>query len=196
MVLTRFTLFSIVFWLVNIGLASSIAWAQADSEPAPDTIVLSDTLDYDDNKRESIFIGNVIMTRGDMTLHADQLVLHEDDDGFQFGTATMTTRPLVYIRQEKPETFEIIEAQGKRGEYDGKKEEVTVIGQAIVTRFICGKATDTIRGERVVYKQQTNTYHAYSGPDSAAPKGRVRSLVQPRSKAAAAAQDCSQAAGQ
>src|SRR5699024_7006671 len=165
-----------------------------ENEPDPDTIVLSDTLDYDDNERESIFTGNVIMTRGDMTLHADKLVLVEDEDGYQYGTATVSTRPPVHIRQENPEEFEVIEAQGKRGEYDGKTEELTVIGQAVVTRFICGKPTDTIRGERVVYKQQTNTYHAYSGPESAAPKGRVRSLVQPRSKSDAAMEDCRQAA--
>lgn len=188
------TLFFIAVVLLGITLAAADVQAQQDQPDEPDTIVLSDTLDYDDNKRESIFTGNVIMTRGDMTLQADKLVLVEDDEGYQFGTATVSTRPLVHIRQENPDDFEVIEAKGKRGEYDGKKEELIVIGQAVVTRFICGKPSDTIRGERVVYKQQTNTYHAYSGPDSAAPKGRVRSLVQPRAKSDAAARECQQTA--
>ena len=193
MTLPRLSTLLFISLLLGIVLPAGMSGAQ-ENEPDPDTIVLSDTLDYDDNERESIFTGNVIMTRGDMTLHADKLVLVEDEDGYQYGTATVSTRPLVHIRQENPEEFEVIEAQGKRGEYDGKTEELTVIGQAVVTRFICGKPTDTIRGERVVYKQQTNTYHAYSGPESAAPKGRVRSLVQPRSKSDAAMEDCRQAA--
>ncbi|HLR12241.1 MAG TPA: lipopolysaccharide transport periplasmic protein LptA [Burkholderiaceae bacterium] len=193
MTLPRLSTLLFISLLLGIVLPAGMSGAQ-ENEPDPDTIVLSDTLDYDDNERESVFTGNVIMTRGDMTLHADKLVLVEDEDGYQYGTATVSTRPLVHIRQENPEEFEVIEAQGKRGEYDGKTEELTVIGQAVVTRFICGKPTDTIRGERVVYKQQTNTYHAYSGPESAAPKGRVRSLVQPRSKSDAAMEDCRQAA--
>lgn len=165
-----------------------------DAPPAeePDTLVLSDTLTYDDVKRESIFSGNVIMTRGAMTLHSDKLVMHEDDAGFQYGTATVTGDKLVYIKQENPEKFEVIEARGLRGEYDGKTEEVKVIGRAVVTRFVCGKPFDTIKGERVVYNQKTDTYHAYSGPQSAAPGGRVRSLAQPRAKSDAAAAECRQ----
>lgn len=162
----------------------------------PDTLVLSDTLTYNDAKRESIFTGNVIMTRGPMTLHSDKLVMHEDAEGFQYGTATVNEGNLVYIRQENPAKFEVIEARGLRGEYNGKTEHVEVIGQAIVTRFVCGKPFDTIKGEKVVFNQKTDTYHAYSGPKSAAPGGRVRSLAQPRAKSDAAAAACQQQANQ
>lgn len=167
-----------------------------DTEPAeePDTLVLSDTLTYDDTKRESIFTGNVIMTRGAMTLHSDKLVMHEDAEGYQYGTATVNEGNLVYIRQEDPAKFEVIEARGLRGEYNGKTEQVEVIGQAIVTRFVCGKPFDTIKGEKVMFNQKTDTYHAYSGPKSAAPGGRVRSLAQPRAKSDAAAAACQQQA--
>lgn len=174
---------------VGAALASALAIAQTPP-PEPDTLVLSDTLSYDDTKRESIFTGNVIMTRGEMTLHSDKLVMSEDDQGFQYGTATVEGDKLVYIRQENPEKFEVVEARGLRGEYDGKTEEVKVIGKAIVTRFVCGKPFDTIKGERVVYNQKSDTYHAYSGPQSAAPGGRVRSLAQPRAKSDAAAAEC------
>lgn len=172
--------------------------APAQEAPAeePDTLVLSDTLTYDDTKRESIFTGNVIMTRGPMTLHSDKLVMREDEEGFQHGTATVSEGELVYIRQEDVTKFEVIEAQGLRGEYNGKTEEVQVIGQAVVTRFVCGKPFDTIKGEKVVYNQSTDTYHAYSGPQSSAAGGRVRSLAQPRAKSDAAAAECQQKSGQ
>lgn len=177
-------------------LVLSLRPASAQDAPEPDTLVLSDTLSYDDVARESTFTGNVIMTRGEMTLHSDKLVMHEDENGFQYGTATVDQSKLVYIRQENPEKFEVIEARGLRGEYNGKTDEVKVIGQAIVTRFVCGKPFDTIKGERVVYNQKTDTYHAYSGPQSSAPGGRVRSLAQPRAKSDAAAAECRSAPSQ
>lgn len=160
----------------------------------PDTIILSDTLNYDDVKKESVFTGNVIMTRGLMTLTADTLAMHEDAEGFQYGTATVGPNKLVFVRQENPEKFEVVEARGLRAEYDGKTDIFEMIGQAIVTKFICGKPFDTISGERVKYNQTTNIYEAYGGPNSAAKGGRVRSVAQPRAKADAAAAECQQKA--
>jgi lipopolysaccharide export system protein LptA len=163
----------------------------ADAAPAePDTLILSDTLNYDDVKKESVFTGNVIMTRGLMTLKSDKLVMSEDAEGFQYGTATVNPGKLVHIRQENPEKFEVIEAEGVRGEYDGKKEELVMIGKAVLTRYVCGKPFDNVKGQRVVYKQKTETYEAYGGPDSAAAGGRVRSLASPRAKVDAAAAEC------
>src|SRR5690625_2363376 len=94
--------------------------AAQNPQDDPDTVVLSDTLVYDDQKKESIFTGNVVMTSGDMTLHSDKLVISEDDNGFQYGVATVDKTDLVFIRQENTEKFEVIEARGLRGEYDGK----------------------------------------------------------------------------
>jgi lipopolysaccharide export system protein LptA len=181
-------------WLFALAIAcmASLAHAQPGGKPAeePDTLILSDTLNYDDIKKESVFTGNVIMTRGLMTLHSDKLIMREDAEGFQYGTATVGAGKLVHIRQENPEKFEVIEAQGLRSEYDGKKEELEMIGQAVITRYVCGKPFDNVKGERVIYKQKTDTYEAYGGPNSAANNGRVRSLAQPRAKADAAAAEC------
>jgi lipopolysaccharide export system protein LptA len=198
-------------WLIATAVACTVAPVHAQSDAAatsgggqstaapadsaapaadPDTLILSDTLNYDDIKKESVFTGNVIMTRGLMTLRSDKLVMSEDAEGFQYGTATVTPGKLVHIRQENPEKFEVIEAEGVRGEYDGKKEELVMIGKAVLTRYVCGKPFDNVKGERVVYKQKTETYEAYGGPDSAAAGGRVRSLASPRAKADAAAAEC------
>src|SRR5690606_19179704 len=125
-----------------------------------------------------------------MTLRADNLVVSEDPEGFQHGTATVGSGKLVYVRQEDRAKFEVLEAQGLRGEYNGKTEEVEMIGQAVVTRFVCGKQFDRISGERVKFNQKTNTYQAFSGPNSSAAGGRVRSVASPRAKADAAAAQC------
>jgi lipopolysaccharide export system protein LptA len=173
-----------------VGMQAHAQNSKAKSEPEPDTLILSDTLNYDDVKKESVFTGNVVMTRGQMTLHADKLVMHEEADGSQYGTATVAPGKLVNVRQENPAEFEVIEAVGVRGEYNGKKDEIEMIGQAVVTRFVCGKQLDQIKGERVIYRQSNNTYQAFGGPNSAGPNGRVRSLAQPRAKADAALAEC------
>ncbi|TAN28220.1 MAG: lipopolysaccharide transport periplasmic protein LptA [Castellaniella sp.] len=163
------------------------AWAAepakaAAKAPEPDTVVLSDTLHYDDVSKTSTFTGNVVLTRGAMTLRADQLVTHEDAQGNQSGTATAGKGGLVNIRQENPEKFETLIGTGNRADYDGKTGDVTLIGQATVTRMICGQAFDNVRGARIVYHQKAGTYEAFGGKDSAAAGGRVRSLAQPQSR--------------
>jgi len=175
-----------------LNLATDAALAQRAAE-APDMLVLSDTLMYDDVKKVSVFTGNVLLTRGAMTLRAHVLRLREDAQGNQFGTATAVKGGQVIVRQENQETFEVIEAKGARAEYNSRTEEIEMIGQAVVTRLICGKPFDTISGARVIYRQKTDTYEAHGGADSAGPGGRVRSLAQPRAKINAAIEACRQA---
>lgn len=181
--------------LVFIG---ALNCAMAQNKPAPvtapaeqpSTQILSDTLHYDDIKRESTFTGNVVMTRGLMTMNADTLILNEESDGSQFGTGTVKPGKRVFIRQERPENFEVLEGVGERVEYNGRDEIFDLIGQAIVTRYICGQQFDTVSGEKVRYSQKTDTYEAFSGPNSANSGGRVRSVAQPRARTDAAVAAC------
>lgn len=172
--------------------AKPAAGASKAATPAeePSTLILSDTLHYDDVKKQSVFTGNVNMTRGLMTLTSDTLEMHEDAQGGQYGTATANKGKVVTIRQERPETFELIEGKGLRAEYDGTKSTFDLIGQAVVVRYVCGKPFDTIRGERVRYNEKTGTYEAQGGPNSAAAGGRVRSVAEPRAKSDAAVAEC------
>ena len=172
--------------------AASSSQSKAGASPAeqPNTQVTSDSMQYDDSKHESVFTGNVVATRGQLNIYADQLNVNEDKDGFQYGTATANKGKVVTITEDRPETYEHIEGKGLRGEYDGKKQQFDLIGHAVVIRYICGKPFDTIRGERVRYYQKTDIYEAQGGAGSAGPDGRVRSLAQPRSKTQAAMDAC------
>ncbi|MGH8819129.1 MAG: lipopolysaccharide transport periplasmic protein LptA, partial [Achromobacter pestifer] len=147
--------------------AKPAAGASKAATPAeePSTLILSDTLHYDDVKKQSVFTGNVNMTRGLMTLTSDTLEMHEDAQGGQYGTATANKGKVVTIRQERPDTFELIEGKGLRAEYDGTKSTFDLIGQAVVIRYVCGKPFDTIRGDRVRYNEKTGTYEAQGGPN-------------------------------
>lgn len=185
---------------MTLALTQPVAgWAQSlllaannDGQEEPATQILSNELTYDENTKTSIFIGEVIMTRGLLKLLSDELRLKEDAEGYQYGTATMDEGKRVYIRQDRPENFEVLEGIGERAEYDGKAETFDLIGKARLTRYICGKPFDSVSGERVRYFQKTDRYQAFSGPNSDNPDGRVRSIAQPRAKIDAAIEACRQ----
>jgi lipopolysaccharide export system protein LptA len=184
--------------LIVLGLLS-LSWSAHAQTPAkkppapveePSTTILSDTLRYDDTKRESTFTGKVVMTRGLLTLSSDALSMREDSEGHQYGVATADTGKRVFIRQVRPENFEVLEGVGLKANYDGKNETFDLIGQAVVTRYICGKHFDTVSGQQVRYNQKTDVYQAFSGPDSFNPDGRVRSVAQPKARTEAAIAAC------
>jgi|SRR5690606_27108480 len=176
-----------------LALATQAAAAQQTPAPAhdePDTVVLSDTLHYDDLKKVSTFTGNVVLTRGQMTLRSDTLVTREDAQGNQFGTATANPGRHVTIRQENPEQFETIVATGLQADYAGTAGDITLTGQATVTRYICGQPFDKVQGARIIYHDKSGTYEAFGGQHSAAAGGRVRSLAQPQSRIDQAIAQC------
>lgn len=170
-------------------LFSTVVLAQSAE---PDTVILSDTLDYDDVKRQSIFNGNVILTRGNLNLHADKVQVNEEANGTQHAIATVQGNGRVRARQESPEKYEIIKGEGLRAEYNSATEELTLIGQATLTRSICGKVIDSIYGERVVYNKKSDTYQAVGGAQSADNQKRVRSVARPRTQIERAIAECKQ----
>lgn len=176
--------------LLALGVSSLSLPAHAQSEPEPDTSILSDSLNYDDVAKKSTFTGNVILTRGNLTLLSDELTVTQDEAGNQHGLATMKQNPRVRIRQEDPSNYELVTAEGLQAKYSGQDDAIELIGQAIVNRYICGELLDTMQGERIIYHQKTSTYQAFGGAQSPIRDGRVRSVSRPRSKADAAIATC------
>lgn len=176
-------------------LASAGAHAQgAKQEDAP-TLIDSDTLEYDDAKQTSVFTGNVVLTRGALTLRADRLELRQAADGAQYATATAQGKEQVFVRQTQPDSVEVVEGTGDRVEYDSSKEEIQLVGHAVIQRLACGKVLDEIRGERVRYNQQTDVYSASGGPQAGTSNRRVRTMIQSRDKSNSIVASCAPAAG-
>ncbi len=161
------------------------------AQPAePDTVILSDSLDYDDLARQSVFQGNVIVTRGNLNLHADHVQVNEQENGSQQVVATVSKSPRVLVRQETPEKHELVKGQSLKAENNSSSEQLVLTGQAILTRYICGKVIDTIQGDRVIYNKKTDTYQALGGPESADSQKRVRSVARPRAQIDRAIAEC------
>lgn len=171
------------------SLGSTTAWAQAAD---PDTVILSDSLEYDDINRLSTFVGNVILTRGNLNLRADKIVVNETADGGQHAIATVANSPKVLVRQESPEKFEIIKGESRQAEYNSATEQLTLVGKAVITRYVCGQSIDSISGDRVIYNKKTDMYQAVSQATPGSGQNRVRSVARPRAHIDRAIAECQQ----
>lgn len=181
--------------LLSIFLLSLPIFANAQtqantSDRDSETVVLSDTLSYDDVTKTSIFKGNVILTRGSMRLTADKLQAREDSKGFQYGEATAQENKKVTLLEERLQNYETIYAEGNTANYNSETGIIRLVGQSLLVHRICGKVMNTLRGNVITYNSKHNTYYAEGS--SSTSQGRVRSVVQARSKSKQAVAECRQ----
>lgn len=164
--------------------------APASVPPDVPTLIDSDTLEYDDPRQISVFSGNVVLTRGDLSMRAHRLELRQNAEGDQFAIATAGPGGQVYVRQGKPDSVEIVEGHADRAEYDSRVESLEFIGHAVVSRVACGKKLDEIRGERIRYNQSNDVYTATGGPQAGTANQRVRTMIQSRETSRQAIASC------
>jgi lipopolysaccharide export system protein LptA len=137
----------------------------------------ADRVTIDDAKKVSVFEGNVVLTQGTMMLRADRMTVREDPQGFQYGVATGN---LAYFRQKRDGVDEYVEGWAERIEYDGKAERIQMFNRAHMKR-----ANDEVRGNYISYDQPTEFFRVVGAQDNTAgahTAGRVRAVIQPKSK--------------
>ncbi|NYE24370.1 lipopolysaccharide transport periplasmic protein LptA [Pigmentiphaga litoralis] len=181
---TRFAAQALIA-IASVTLTAGAALAAKTDNQQP-TLVDADSLRYDDLKQTSVFTGNVVLTKGSLTLRADRLELREDPEGFQHGVATATGSKLVFVRQRREGTDEYIEGEAERAEFDGRNDKIHFISRAVVKRLACEQVVDEVRGQQITYDQRAETYSANGGPRAATPNQRVRTVIQPRESGGAA----------
>lgn len=170
---------------VPLALVLAVAFACAPSlaeraDRYKPTQVEADRMQYDDLKQVTVFTGSVVMTKGTMVLRGDQVVLVQDPEGYQHGTAT---GKLASFRQKRDGVDEWVEGYGEKIEYDGKSETVRLTGKARVRRLEGTRVVDEIDGAVIVYDSRTEQFSVEGGTASgptAAGGGRVRIVIQPR----------------
>lgn len=163
--------------ILAITLLAAPAFAERGDREKPINLE-ADTVTVDDLAQTSVYEGNVVLTQGTILLRAVKLVVKQDAEGFQHGTAYGSPAS---FRQKRDGVDEYVEGYGLRIEYDGKKDFVEFFEQARVKRN-----SDEVRGSYISYDSTTELMKVLGGGKEAAsaanPQGRVRAVIQPKPK--------------
>lgn len=148
--------------------------------------VEADRMQYDDLKQINVFTGNVVLTKGTILLRADRLVIRQDAEGYQYGTATGN---LAFFRQKRDGVDQYVEGQARQIDYDGKLETFRLQQQATMRRTEHDRVVDEVHGSDILYESRNEFFTVEGGAAAASPgnpAGRVRVVIQPRETGAAA----------
>lgn len=140
----------------------------------------ADTVKVDDSKQISTYSGNVILTQGTLEIHADKLIVREDQGGFQHSTSL--GNPTTF-KQKMEGKNEYMQGSAQRIEYDGRMDKVQLFTKAWVKR-----GEDIVHGDYIMYDANAEYAEVIGGGSQAAtsgtPSGRVRAIIQPKNKKA------------
>ena len=164
-------------FLVALMLGTSCLGAQAERADQDKPVnIEADRVEIDDQKKEAVFEGNVVLTQGTLMLKAERIIVSQDETGFQSGIAY--GKP-AYFRQKREGFEDYIEGEAERLEYKGKEEKVELFIRAKLTR-----GGDEVRGNYISYSALTEFFEVMGAePGSSASgsaSGRVRAIIQPR----------------
>lgn len=158
----------------------------------------SDALRHDELQQTSIFTGHVVMTKGTIVLRGAQLQVRQDPQGYQHGVVTAEAGKRAFFRQKRdtlpgnPEEY--VEGEAEVIEYDGRKDDVRLLGRGQLRRYSGGKLSDDISGSVITYNNITDVFTVDGSarsqtPGSSAPAGagtgRVRAILAPKAAPAA-----------
>jgi len=141
----------------------------------------ADTGDVNYQTKVGTLQGNVILTQGTLTIHADKIIFHQNPDNSV--SATAYGNPITF-REKRDNVDEYYEGVAQRAEYDGQKRFLELFGRALLRQ-----GTDEIRSNYISYNANTEFFKAEGRADSRPaeagepPLGaRVRGVFQPQSK--------------
>lgn len=186
--------------LIGFVLVAAVGVPLAHAEKADKSKPLNIEADngrYDDAKQMGTFTGNVVVTKGTMSMRAAKIEVRQTPDGAQFGVATADADKRAIFRQKREGLDEYIEGEGERIEYDGKADTIRFINRAVIRRFRGSTLADETAGSVIVYDNTAEVFSVVGGAAAATPtnpSGRVRAVLTPR-EVPAAADAASQPAG-
>ncbi|HEV7578417.1 MAG TPA: lipopolysaccharide transport periplasmic protein LptA [Caldimonas sp.] len=137
-----------------------------------------------------VFNGNVVVTKGTMTIRANRIEVRESPDGYHTAVAFGTPGQHATFRQKRDAPDEYIAGDAERLEYDGKSDVIRFVNNASVKRLRGSETSDEISGNLVTYDAGTEVFNVTGGAPATAsnPSGRVRAVLTPKEGSAAAAE--------
>ena len=167
-------------FLAFLTSAFSAKAEKADREKP--TNVEANRMTSDEARRISIFEGNVLLTKGTITVRAERIVVRQDADGFQYASASGAP---ARFRQKGDavggQEGVWIDGEALRVEIDERNERIELHDNARITRD-----QDEVRGSYILYDQRSEFFSVSSakGAPASAPGERVRAVIQPKKPAA------------
>ena len=163
-----------------ILVLSAVSASAEKADKDKPTHIEANRMSSDDTKRMSIFEGSVVLTKGTVVVRADRIVVHQDAEGFQIATAT--GKPVRFRQKGDPKGDKDgvwTEGEALRIEIDDRNERIELFERARVTRD-----QDVVNGEYIFLDQRTEFFSvsAAKGAAPTAPAGRVKAVIQPKSK--------------
>ncbi len=154
---------------------SNTVFAEAADRDKPIDLE-ADNVKVDDAKQISTYSGNVILTQGTLIIHADKLIIHEDNAGFQHSTSL--GNPTTF-KQKLEGKSEYMEGSAQRIEYDGRMDKVKLYTKAWAKR-----GEDIVYGDYISYDANTEYAEVIGGTktNDGSSSGRVRAVIQPKNK--------------
>ena len=163
--------------LACCALAAAAGHAERADRDKPVNLE-ADQVTVDDNKQTATFVGKVVLTQGTLVIRGDRMVVQQDADGFKYGVAYGN---LASFRQKREGYDEYIDGYAERIEYDSKAEKLQMFNRAYLK-----KANDDVRGNYISYEVASEFFRVVGGGKQAAtpanPEGRVRAVIQPKSR--------------
>jgi lipopolysaccharide export system protein LptA len=161
-------------FFISLITSPILAFAEAADREKPIDLE-ADSVQVDDAKQISTYIGNVILTQGTLVIHADKLIVREDKEGFQHSTSL--GNPTTF-KQKREGKNEYMEGSAQRIEYDGRMDKVKLFTKAWVKR-----GEDIVHGDYIMYDAVAEYAEVIGGTKSATnTTGRVRAIIQPKNK--------------
>jgi lipopolysaccharide export system protein LptA len=159
--------------LAALVLVSGPAFGEKADKDKP-TQIEANRMSSDDARRMTLFEGNVVLTKGTITVRADRIVVRQDAEGFQLTTAT--GGPVRFRQRQDPKEGKEgawMDGEALRVEIDDRNEKVELFERARVNRD-----GDEVMGNYIFVDQRSEFFSANAG--KGAPSGRVRAVIQPK----------------
>ncbi len=170
------------FLLISMVLTCN-AYAEKNDANQPINVE-ADQFHHDNLKKIQTISGNVILTRGTLSMKAGNMILKEDAQGNQFATLFAAPGGLATFRQRRDGGDFWVEGQAERIEYDSKIELIKLFSKAKLKRLDGTKPTEVVDGEYISYDGRTEFFNVNNTPTSESKPGagRIKIVIQPRTE--------------
>jgi len=178
-----------IFAAAILSLLSLPALAErADS--LKEAVVNFDSADFDEVTQTRILTGNVVLTRGTLTMKSDRALVKETPEGYMSITLTSGPGHVATFRQKRDGGINLwIEGQAERIEYDERQELVKLFSKATVRELENGRLTNELNGPFISYdnRKEVAAVRNDASGESKVGGGRGTLIIAPRRTTPAAA---------